>query len=179
MILDVCYSGNVFTPIPGFKPTGSETLAQREEHYATGFSTEQLVDILGAKDLMVEGDTGLTSSPSPPTFQTTANIPKVSSEPAKSWGRVILSASSSGERSWEPNPNYDASTPNSYFTHYLLENLRQTNGQIQKSFSSAIPLVGRAAQEISMKRGERVTQQPQFFSIPYPDRWNYSLNERH
>jgi hypothetical protein len=181
MILDVCYSGDVFTPIPGFRPTGSEILAQREEHYATGLSAEQLVDILGAKDLMVvEDNTDRTSSHSTPTFQPldsiTVNIPKVSSDPAKSWGRVILSASDKDERSWEPD--LSSSTPNSYFTYYLLENLRQTDGQIQKSFLSAVPLVGRAAQEISMRRGERVTQQPQSFSIPYPDKWNFSLNER-
>jgi len=177
MILDVCYSGDVFSQIPGFKPTGSAALAEYEENYATGYSAEQLAAIFGSKDLSVEnGGSQPTGSShvrqSRPRTKSDYRRTRSFSKPAKSWGKVILSASSGKEKSWEPDPRVDSVTPNSYFTHYFLENLRGSGGRIQESFHSALLPVGDAAM------GKGKTQQPQFFSVPDLDAWNFSLNTK-
>jgi len=176
MILDVCYSGDVFAQIPGYKPNGSEVLARSEENFSAGYSAEQLRKVFGAKDLVVEDNKGQTVEPSLPHSKrgkkTTKKGKNASNILAKNWGKVIVSASSGKEKSWEPDPRIDPTTPNSYFTYYFLNGLQQTNGLIQDSFQSAVPAVVEAAK----RKG--TTQQPQFFSVPNLYDWNFSINSR-
>lgn len=174
MILDVCYSGDVFMQIPGYKPRGSETLAKSEEHFSSGYSADQLMAVFGAKDLALEDNKGQpvqTSAQPPVSGKKTAKKSKKTSDAlTKSWGKVIISASNGKERSWEPDPNIDAATSNSYFTYFFLNGLQQTNGLVQDSFQSAVPEVAAAAKQ------KGTTQQPQFFSIPNLNNWNFSVN---
>lgn len=174
MILDVCYSGDVFMQIPGYKPRGSEALARSEENFSTGYSAKQLMTVFGAKDLVLEDNKGQSVEPPPALSmrgkKTTKKSKKTSDTQAKSWGKVIISASNGNERSWEPDPNIDAATSNSYFTYFFLNGLQQTKGLIQDSFQSAVPEVAEAAKR------NRTTQQPQFFSIPNLNNWNFSVN---
>jgi hypothetical protein len=180
MVLDVCYSGDVFTQLPGFKPTASEVLAKNEENFGTGISAEQLAGMLGgSKDLIVE-DGGGKASVAPPSVprSRTKHKPetspvKVSGNPAKAWGKVIVSASDKSQKSWEPPPGDASRVQNSYFTHYLLQNLQKNGGRIQDSVASSIPLVNEAVQH---EKGK--AQNPQFFSVPNLDDWNFSINAK-
>lgn len=177
MVLDVCYSGDALKEFPGFKPSGNDALARLEESYSTGFSAEQLTNILGAKDLVLE------QSPTAPSLQTQkADSPvgkrgaKTSrkaqkSQKADEWGQVIISASSEGEQSWEPDPQADPSTVNSYFTHYFLENLKRSGGYIQDSFSASVPSVLEKVMQVAHK-----SQRPQSFALPNQNNWNFPLH---
>lgn len=171
MILDVCFSGDAFSDIPGFRPTGSEALAQREASYASGNGSEQLQKLLGSKGLAVEADAALIHAGKPDSPGTVSGkIPKTSREPAKSWGKVVVSASDKSEQSWEPQTDRPQ-IQNSYFTHFFLENLRSSQGRIQDSFQEAVPLVIDA-----VGKDKRMPQHPQRFAIPNLDDWNFSLN---
>ena len=123
---------------------------------------------------MVEGKAGKPDAAGQPRQHGRSNAKPVATagKSAKGWGKVIVSASSGKEKSWEPDPATDATTPNSYFTHFFLTNLQRKDGRIQDSFLSAIPLVEAAAQQ----KGK--SQQPQAFSVPNVDEWNYSLNSK-
>lgn len=171
MVLDVCYSGDALKEFPGFKPSGNDTLAKLEESYSTGYSAEQLQNILGAKDLSVEGSP-IMANPTQPAIASKAS--KDNPRKAKKsteWGQVILSASSEGEQSWEPDPQADPGTVNSYFTHYFLEHLKQSGGHIQDSFSASVPRVLEKVMQVAHK-----SQRPQSFALPDQDNWNFPLN---
>ncbi|MCX7113908.1 MAG: caspase family protein [Proteobacteria bacterium] len=192
MVLDVCFSGDVFSQIPGFKPTGSEALATYEQSYASGYSAQQLSGILGGKNLSLEDSVGRPVAAKPMTAPraNAKNRPatlKASGNPAKAWGKVAISASDKDEESNEPNPNVDSSIPNSYFTYYFLDNLKKNRGQIQSSLLSAIPSLDAALQAVTARVSRQAgsggsaapRQQPQFFSIPNNDNWNFSVNKNH
>lgn len=179
MVLDVCYSGDALKEFPGFRPTGNDNLAKLEEAYTTGYSAEQLMNILGAKDLTLETTPAAISEP-PAEVKTKAKKGEPAAVGSKKgrkagnpegWGQVIISASSEGEQSWEPDPRSDPGTVNSYFTHYFLENLKQSGGHIQDSFSASVPSVLEKVMQVAHK-----SQRPQSFAFPDPNKWNFPLN---
>jgi hypothetical protein len=177
MMLDVCYSGDVFAQIPGYRPRGSEALANSENSYSSGYSADTLMKVFGvqdrgAKDLRIENVQGLPmeSVHSKRSKKSNRKNNRTTNAKAKNWGKVIMSASSGKEKSWEPDPRVDPDTPNSYFTHYFMGGLKQTGGRIQDSFNVMVPEVA----QIAKQKG--VTQQPQYFSIPDLNHWNFSVN---
>ena len=123
---------------------------------------------------MVEGKAGKPDAAGQPRQHGRSNAKPVATagKSAKGWGKVIVSASSGKEKSWEPDPATDATTPNSYFTHFFLANLQRKDGRIQDSFLSAVPSVEAVAQQ----KGK--SQQPQAFSVPNLDEWNFSINAK-
>jgi hypothetical protein len=171
MILDVCFSGDAFSEIPRFRPTGSEALAQREASYGSGNGVAQLQKLLGGKGLVVEADAAPARRSLRHGSETVSGkFPKTSRDPVKSWGKVVISASDNNEESWEPAGD-SSGIQNSYFTHFFLENLRSSQGRIQDSFQEAVPLVIDA-----VGKDKRMPQHPQRFAIPNIDAWNFSLN---
>jgi hypothetical protein len=179
MVLDVCYSGDALKAFPGFKPSGNDELARLEESYSTGYSAEQLMNILGAKDLVLDTTAtadGTFSTLQPDTVYTPGRKNTRNSKRLRAgneWGQVIISASSEGEQSWEPNPAVDPGTTNSYFTHYFLEQLKQSGGRVQDSFSASVPRVLEKIMQIAHK-----SQRPQSFALPDQQKWNFRLTGR-
>lgn len=174
MVLDVCYSGDALKEFPGFRPEASELLARHEESYATGYSADQLMQILGAKDLALTGGGAGHVGAVQVMPQKLVPMPLPASKRyGDDWGQVIISASGEGEQSWEPDPRADSQTPNSYFTHYFLENLKRSSGKVQESFDSAVPSVIQKVMQIANK-----SQRPQSFALPNKDKWNFSLSGR-
>ncbi|MBF0316952.1 MAG: caspase family protein [Nitrospirae bacterium] len=113
-ILDTCFSGGAYSGINGFYSETAKSLGA--EDYNDGMSKEQKASMLGAKDIVLEEPTTSFSS--------------------NGWGKVLISASGPGEQSWE-----DASVDNSYFTHYLINGLKQNKGSVANAFSYAKPIV--------------------------------------
>lgn len=178
MVLDVCYSGDALNEFPGFRPTANEGLAKWEESYTTGYSAEQLMQMVGAKDLVLEdsldpGAQTKTAVAATKRLSASSAGKKRGSKSGTAWGQVIISASAEGEKSWEPNPNADLSTSNSYFTHYFIEKLKQTGGRVQDSFTASVPDVIQKVLQIAQK-----PQHPQSFAFPNPDHWNFPLRGR-
>lgn len=172
LVLDVCYSGDALKEFPGFRPEASDTLARHEESYSTGYSAQQLMQILGAKDLGLEsGVTPAQNASALKPVKIEDNVVTKGKKHDAGWGQVIISASGDGEQSWEPDPRYDTQTPNSYFTHFFLENLKHSDGKIQDSFEAAVPNVIEKVMRIANKN-----QRPQSFALPNKDKWNFAIN---
>ena len=96
--------------------------------------------LLGMKDLVVE------SAPSTPA-------PAVGRQ---GWGKVLISASDAGERSWEFE-----SLKNSVFTYYFLDGLNRYRGNVKAAFDYAKPLV---LNKVQVERGGETKQTPQVSS---------------
>ncbi len=182
LVLDVCYSGNAFSDIPGFMASGD--FAREEENFSTGYSPDQLIALLGAKDMVMAGKNGqfTESKPNKSRSLASGNEGKIRrsdrkprGNPSKSWGKVIISASSSNEKSWEPSgDDPQVLSPdgisNSFFTHYFIRSLRKTGGRIQDSYMLTFPLV---VKEVRRSKGEK--QHPQAGAFPNNDSWNFSI----
>lgn len=118
MILDVCYSSGAYRQVAGFLPSGAKALVTDDDE-ASGISREQMGKrILGAKDLVLEDES--------PT-------PSARGKASLGWGKVLISASDAGERSWESQR-----LKNSFFTFYFLEGMKKY-GDIKPAFEYARP----------------------------------------
>ncbi len=175
MVLDVCYSGDVWNEFPGLTPSASEELAKSEQSYATGYSAEQLMQIPVVNDPALEQTPGTVVQPTDKRYNQQLLDPKKdrNNKNSSGWGQVIISASNEGEQSWKPDSNSDPGIDNSYFTHYFLENMRQSGGHIQDSYNASIPQVAAKVMQIAQK-----SQQPQVFAAPDQYQWNFALGNR-
>ena len=81
------------------------------------------------------------------------------------WGKVLISASDSRERSWESDRLH-----NSIFTYYFIQGLQTYHGTIKESFDYSKPLVERTVKE---EKGIDIDQHPQL--TPSRKEWNMSI----
>ena len=101
LVMDACYSNGAYGKIAGFLPPGGKSLLAGSDQ-GWGRSRQYMAQrLLGAKDLTLETTRAATS------------------RAASGWGKVLISASDAGERSWESEQ-----LRNSIFTRYLIEGLR-------------------------------------------------------
>ena len=149
VVMDACYSNGAYKGVAGFLPPGGKSLdASTEEGY--GRSSRYMAQrLLGAKDLLVE--------PEP--------SPSVSQRQANGWGKVLISASNAGERSWESEQ-----LRNSVFTRFFLDGLRRHGGFVKEAFDYTKPLV---EQQVKREKGPDIEQNPQL--TPSRRQWNLSL----
>lgn len=131
-VLDTCYSGAAFSKVPGFVASGAKDLFVEEERIATVSPSLRSLNYLGAG----------THTARPGT------------EPVRAV-KVLLSASSGEERSWESDQ-----LQNGIFTYYLLDGLRRT-GEVRQAFDYAKPLV---AERVTSEKN--APQTPQIISLP-------------
>jgi len=124
MIIDACYSNGAYEKIPGFLPTGGKSLGIEDEEEGYGLSEDYGKRLLGAKDIVIK------DAPYQPI-----DIPGEPHEPG-GWGRVLVSASGAGEKSWESDD-----LRQSYFTYYFLKGLRSHNGASADAFYDSKPKV--------------------------------------
>lgn len=143
VVLDACYSNGAYRRIAGFLPTGVKDLGEEDE--GQGWSREDLARrLLGTKDLVVENDDPSASKPA-------------------GWGKVLISASGSGEKSWESER-----LRNSFFTYYFIDGLRRHHGSVKASFEYATPLV-----KAGVEREKGAQQNPQL--TPSRSGWEMAL----
>lgn len=153
MILDTCYSNGAYRQIPGFLPPGGKSLGAAEEDEGYNLSPESGKRLLGAKDLVLE-DKPRKVSDTAKDVQTT-----------DSYGKVLISASSSGQKSWESD-----TLRNSVFTYYYLDGLQRYRGSVRDAFYYAQPLV---SQRVKQEKGQDIEQTPQ--AMATNQNWNMSV----
>ncbi len=152
MIMDACYSNGAYSQVAGFLPSGSKSLGIEEDE-GYGRSNEYMSKkLLGAKDIILED-----SAP----VSTQAN-----SNNTQGWGKVLISASGAGEKSWESE-----NLRSSIFTYYFLEGLGMNDGGIKESFDYSKPLV---YQRVKQEKGVDIDQNPQL--TPNRTGWNMSIS---
>ncbi|HEY7493819.1 MAG TPA: caspase family protein [Candidatus Tectomicrobia bacterium] len=140
IILDTCYSNGAYARVPGFLPVGGKSLGSDEDE-GYGRSRQYMAQrLLGMKDLVVE-------SPARPPAAAVGR---------QGWGKVLISASDAGERSWEFE-----SLKNSVFTYYFLDGLNRHRGSVKAAFDYARPLV---LNRVQVERGGETRQTPQVTS---------------
>ncbi len=137
MIMDACYSNGAYARVPGFLPPGGKSLGGTDDEGSGRSRTHMARRLLGMKDLVVESD----EAPQPPAIS------------AQGWGRVLISASDAGERSWESD-----TLRNSIFTRYFVEGLRRYQGNLREAFAYATPLV---RDQVKREKGPDIDQNPQ------------------
>jgi hypothetical protein len=143
VVLDVCYSNGAYSRIAGFLPTGAKALGDEDE--GQGRSRQDLAQrLLGAKDLVVEEDRPSVSEPG-------------------GWGKILISASGAGEKSWESDQLH-----NSFFTYYFVDGLKRYRGSIRDSFDYAKPLV-----KTGVEREKGAEQIPQL--TPSRSGWDMAI----
>jgi uncharacterized caspase-like protein len=153
MILDTCYSNGAYRAIPGFLPPGGKSLGMGTEDEGYGLSKEYGKRVFGAKDIVLEDE------------------PKPRATAAKSidtpdgYGKVLIGASSAGEKSWESD-----SLRNSVFTYYFVDGLQRYQGSVKDAFYYAKPLVDR---RVKQEKGAEITQNPQ--AMATNSDWNMRL----
>jgi len=152
VVMDACYSNGAYRQVAGFLPEGGKSLdADQEEGY--GRSRRDMAQrLLGAKDLVLDEPARPAASPG------VKGVPQ-------GWGKVLISASDAGERSWESDQ-----LRNSVFTRYLIDGLRRADGAIKPAFEYAKPLV---TQQVKREKGPDIEQHPQL--TPNRRDWNMSL----
>ena len=146
LILDTCYSNGAYQSVPGFLPPGGKSLDSGDEE-GYGISREFGKRLLGAKDIIVEEETSESKSK------------------RNGWGKVLMSASGSGEKSWE-----SSTLRNSIFTYYFLEGLVRHSGSIESAFYYSKPLV---TQRVKEEKGPDINQNPQVMATN--KNWDISL----
>ena len=150
MILDTCYSNGAYRAIPGFLPPGGKSLGVGDENEGYGVSTAQGKRLFGAKDIVLEDQ------------------PKKASSAGKSigsqdsYGKVLISASSAGEKSWESDQ-----LRNSVFTYYFVDGMKRYDGSVKDAFDYSKP---RTLQRVQQEKGAEITQTPQ--AMATNDNWN-------
>jgi len=154
MILDTCYRNGAYRSIPGFLPPGGKSLgADDDEGY--GISKDYGKRLFGSKDIVLDEE------------------PKKASGAAKSvdtqdgYGKVLLSASSAGEKSWESD-----SLKNSVFTYYFVDGLKRYNGSVKDAFTYSKPLV---SQRVKQEKGAEINPTPQ--ARAPTSNWNMRINK--
>lgn len=136
-VLDTCYSGAAFEKVPGFLATGAKDLRLDDERdTVVGYSGKSLHTLAtGAKDLRFEDE----NAPLPP--------------PANQGPRVLMSASDSGQKSWESDR-----LKQSFFTYHLVAALRGTP-DLERAYLQAKP---RVSAEVLRDKGQAQTPQAVF-----------------
>ena len=157
MILDICFSNGAFKNIPGFLPPGGKSIGVTNESEGYSVSKKQAKRILGAKDIIVEEPTYAKKEPSG------------SKGLEDGWGKVLISASSENEKSWESYKFH-----NSIFTYHFIRGLTQNNGNIRDAFYYSRPLVNDDA--IKEWREEGCTGQHPQITATNSD-WNMRLSQ--
>ncbi len=148
MILDTCYSNGAYKNVPGFLPTGGKSLGVEDDE-GYGISKEHGRRLLGAKDIVLEDELKKTNTQS------------------KGWGKVLISSSGSGEKSWE-----SSILGSSIFTYYFIEGLNRYNGSIKEAFFYSKPLV---YQKVKEEKGSDIEQKPQV--IATSKNWDMDLTQ--
>ncbi len=145
VIMDTCFSNGAYKQIPGFLPPGGKSLMGSDEE-GYGLSGQYMSKrLLGAKDIFVEEER--PKKPAPGASRAKGMAP----EPE--WGKVLISASDAGERSWESD-----SLRNAYFTRYFIIGLQRSQGRVKDSFAYAKPIVRTS---VKREKGEDIEQNPQ------------------
>jgi Caspase domain len=152
IVLDACYSNGAYARVPGFLPQGGKSLESDEQE---GYGQSRLYmaqRLLGMKDLVSEASAG----------------PASPGAVRGGWGKVLISASDAGERSWESDV-----LKNSIFTHYFLDGLVRTRGSVKAAFEYSRPLV---RQQVQREKGHDTMQTPQV--TPSRPEWDISVTPK-
>lgn len=150
IILDTCYSNGAYRAIPGFLPPGGKSLGVGDENEGYGVSSAQGKRLFGAKDLVLEDR----------PKKTVSTAKSIGSR--ESYGKVLISASSAGEKSWESDQ-----LRNSVFTYYFVDGMKRYDGSVKDAFDYSKP---RTLQRVQQEKGAEITQTPQAMSTN--ENWN-------
>ncbi len=150
MVLDTCYSNGAYRAIPGFLPPGGKSLGIGDENEGYGVSKAQGKRLFGAKDIVLEDEPRKAAS-------TGKSI-----ESKESYGKVLISASSAGEKSWESDQ-----LRNSVFTYYFVDGMKRYDGSVKDAFDYSKP---RTQQRVQEEKGADITQTPQ--AMATNENWN-------
>jgi len=156
MILDTCYSNGAYKAVPGFLPAGGKSLGVEEEDEGYGVSKTYGKRLLGAKDIVFEDE------PRPKA----SSAKSVDSQDG--YGKVLISASSAGEKSWESD-----TLRQSVFTYYFVDGLGRYQGSVRDAFTYAKPLV---SQKVKQEKGADIEQTPQAMATNTD--WNMKFTKR-
>jgi uncharacterized caspase-like protein len=156
MILDTCYSNGAYRQIPGFLPPGGKSLGVAGEEEGYGVSKESGKRLFGSKDLVIE------DTPKPKAMEAKGI------ESTDAYGKVLIGASSAGQKSWESDQ-----LRNSVFTYYYLDGLQRYQGSVRDAFYYAQPLVD---QRVKQEKGREIEQTPQ--AMATNQNWNISVMPR-
>jgi uncharacterized caspase-like protein len=151
MVLDTCYSNGAYRAIPGFLPPGGKSLGVGGENEGYGVSTAQGKRLFGAKDIVLEDQP-----------RQAASSGKSIDGSQESYGKVLISASSSGEKSWESDQ-----LRNSVFTYYFVDGMKRYDGSVKDAFDYSKP---RTTQRVQQEKGADITQTPQ--AMATNENWN-------
>ena len=150
MILDTCYSNGAYRAIPGFLPPGGKSLGVGDADEGYGVSTAQGRRLFGSKDIVLDEQ---------PRKAGSAGKGIGSQE---SYGKVLISASSAGEKSWESDQ-----LRNSVFTYYFVDGMRRYDGSVKDAFDYSKPVT---LQRVQQEKGADITQTPQ--AMATNENWN-------
>jgi uncharacterized caspase-like protein len=156
MILDTCYSNGAYKAVPGFLPAGGKSLGVVEEDEGYGVSKTYGKRLLGAKDIVFEDE------PRPKA----SSAKSVDSQDG--YGKVLISASSAGEKSWESD-----TLRQSVFTYYFVDGLGRYQGSVKDAFTYAKPLVVR---QVKQEKGADIEQNPQAMATNTD--WNMRFSKK-
>jgi hypothetical protein len=141
MILDTCYSNGAYRQIPGFLPPGGKSLGIGNEDEGYGVSKETGKRLFGAKDIVLE------DTPKPKGAVSAKSLDQ------DGYGKVLISASSAGEKSWESD-----TLKQSVFTYYFVDGLNRNQGSVKGAFDYAKPLT---SNRVRQEKGAEISQIPQ------------------
>jgi len=153
MILDTCYSNGAYRAIPGFLPPGGKSLGVGDADEGYGVSTAQGKRLFGAKDIVLDEQPKRAGSAGK----------SIGSQ--ESYGKVLISASSAGEKSWESDQ-----LRNSVFTYYFVDGMRRYDGSVKDAFDYSKP---RTLQRVQQEKGADITQTPQ--AMATNENWNMKV----
>jgi hypothetical protein len=170
ILTDACYSSGIYKDIPGFLPSGGKSLGVTAGEESYGLSRDYGKKLLGSKDLVFQyqpspgRDLSSQSNGSQGKGGAGQIASRQSGNPGRGWGKVLIAASSSSEKSWEGD-----SIKHGYFTFYFLDGLHKNNGALQDSFNYASPLVTQRVRE----EKEGAIQRPQAMATSHD--WNMPM----
>ena len=150
MVLDTCYSNGAYRAIPGFLPPGGKSLGVGDENEGYGVSSAQGKRLFGAKDIVLDEQ------------PKKAGATEKSIGSQESYGKVLISASSAGEKSWESDQ-----LRNSVFTYYFVDGMKRYDGSVKEAFDYSKP---RTLQRVQQEKGADITQTPQ--AMATNENWN-------
>ena len=151
MVLDTCYSNGAYRAIPGFLPPGGKSLGVGDENEGYGVSTAQGKTALRGQGHRPRGSAEEGSASSGKSIGS-----------QESYGKVLISASSAGEKSWESDQLH-----NSVFTYYFVDGMKRYDGSVKDAFDYSKP---RTTQRVQQEKGAEITQTPQ--AMATNDNWN-------
>lgn len=155
MVLDTCYSNGAYRAVPGFLPPGGKSLGS-DDNEGYGISREYGKRLFGAKDLVLDN--------APARAATAKSVGAGTEEP---WGKVLIGASGSGEKSWESDK-----LRNSIFTYYFVDGLSRYNGSVQQAFNYAKP---RVVSHVKEEKGRDIDQNPE--AMATVSNWDMRLTQ--